>query len=81
MLKSRLILRLAGLSQMTKIEKIEAEIRALSTNELAILRSWLNEYDAQLWDKEMEADASSGKLDALAEAALRAHQKGKSTEL
>jgi hypothetical protein len=66
---------------MTKIEKIEAEIRALSTNELAVLRSWLNEYDAQLWDKEMEADASSGKLDALAEAALRAHQKGKSTEL
>lgn len=66
---------------MSKIEKIEEEIRALSLEELARLRKWFRELDADTWDREIEADALSGKLDELAEEALRAHGSGESTPL
>jgi hypothetical protein len=33
------------------------------------------------WDKELEADAKAGKLDRLAERALREHRAGKSKPL
>jgi hypothetical protein len=65
---------------MTKIEKIEEEIRTLSAKELALLRNWLREYDAQAWDSEIEADARSGKLESLADTALQAYRNGESTE-
>jgi len=65
---------------MTKIEKIEEEIRRLSAKELALLRKWLPEYDAQAWDLELEEDVRSGKLDSLADAALQAYKNGESTE-
>ena len=65
---------------MTKIEKIEEEIRRLSAKELALLRKWLREYDAQGWDLELEEDVRSGKLDSLADAALQAYKNGESTE-
>lgn len=64
-----------------KVEKIENEIRALSSEELAALPKWFREFDADAWDREIEADARAGKLDALAEAALQAHQAGKSSPL
>lgn len=66
---------------MSRVEKIEEEIRALSPEELTKLRRWFRELDAEVWDREIEADARSGKLDALAEEALRAHRSGDSTPL
>ena len=54
---------------MRKLEEIEDQIRNLSGNELAAFRKWYAEFDAQ-----------AGKLDALAEAARKAHKEGKSTE-
>jgi hypothetical protein len=66
---------------MSRIEKIEEEIRALSPEELTRLRKWFRELDAEAWDREIEADARSGKLDALAEEALRAHRSGESSPL
>jgi hypothetical protein len=60
---------------MNKIEKIEEEIRRLSAEELAVLRTWLREYDSNAWDSEILVDASSGKLDSLADAALEARYK------
>jgi hypothetical protein len=64
-----------------KLEKIEDEIRSLSAEELAKLRDWLFEFDAAAWDSQIEADASSGKLDALADAALESHRRKQTTEL
>ena len=55
---------------MTKLEKIEKEIIVLSRSELAALREWFREYDAEEWDRQIEADSDSGKLDQLAEKAL-----------
>jgi hypothetical protein len=66
---------------MGKIERLEQEIRALSDEELAQLRRWFIEYDAQAWDREIEADAKAGKLDRLAEEALRDYGEGRTKRI
>ena len=56
---------------MGKIENLEQQIRALSPEELARLREWFARFDAEAWDRQLEADVKAGKLDKLAERALR----------
>jgi hypothetical protein len=66
---------------MGKVEKIEEEVLALSAEELAAFRKWFREFDAEAWDRKIEADALAGRLDALANRALSAHRAGKTTSL
>jgi hypothetical protein len=66
---------------MGKIEDLERQIKQLSAEELAEFRRWYAEFDAQSWDRQFEADVKAGKLDTLAEKALRAHAAGQSTKL
>jgi len=66
---------------MGKIEDLERQIKQLSAEELAEVRRWYAEFDAQSWDRQFEADVKAGKLDALAEKALRAHAAGQTTKL
>lgn len=66
---------------MTRVQRLEQEIKALAPQELADFRKWFQEYDAQQWDKQIEEDASSGKLDQLAQKALGDHKAGKSKEI
>jgi len=53
---------------MTKVQALEVEIGKLSATELAELREWFSEREADHWDREIERDAASGKLDRLFEA-------------
>ena len=55
------------------VENIEKQIQELSPDELAEFRLWFAEFDAQLWDRQFQLDVRSGKLDTLANEALRAH--------
>jgi Protein of unknown function (DUF433) len=57
------------------------EVASLGPEELVAFRRWFQRFDAEAWDRQMEADARDGKLDALAEEALSAHASGQSTEL
>ena len=66
---------------MTKVEKLEPEIRKLSRAELAAFRKWFGEYDSDQWDRQIEEDVRVSKLDKLAEEALATHQAGASKEL
>lgn len=66
---------------MGKVEKIEQQIQDLSPEEMTELREWFAAFDADEWDRQFEADVRAGKLDALAEQALKAHAAGKSTKL
>jgi hypothetical protein len=68
-------------SRMTKIEKLEHEVRDLTPEELAQFREWFAAFDAAEWDRQFEADVESGKLDALANAALADHRAGRSKKL
>lgn len=56
---------------MSKLEALERRISALSAEELAEFRRWFAEFDAAAWDRQIEQDVKAGKLDALADEALR----------
>ncbi len=66
---------------MSRVENIESEIRELSPEELTAFREWFTKFDAEAWDRQFEADVKAGKLDSLAERALRDHAAGRSTKL
>ncbi len=66
---------------MGKVKQIANEIRSLSRDEVAELRRWFRQFDADAWDREIEADVRAGRLDALAEEALEAHRAGRSKPL
>ena len=66
---------------MNKIESIEQQIKALSAEEIAQLRAWFLEFDWALWDQQFERDVVAGKLDVLADKALRDHAAGKTTPI
>lgn len=66
---------------MSKIEIIEDQIKGLSREELARFREWFAAFDGEFWDRQFEADVQAGKLDGLAETALRNHRSGQSTKL
>ena len=66
---------------MTKVEKLENEVRQLNLDELATFRDWFRRYDSDEWDKEIERDVSAGRLDKLAEEAVAAHKAGRTIEI
>ncbi|MBI2754316.1 MAG: hypothetical protein HYX46_12550 [Betaproteobacteria bacterium] len=66
---------------MSTLEDLEQKIRNLPAEELAKFRVWFIEFDHLLWDKQIEADASSGKLDALVSEALADYRSGKAREI
>ena len=66
---------------MSRVEELEGQIKALSPNEFQELRAWLAEYDAAVWDQQFHADALAGRLDAIADQALKDFSEGRSTDL
>ena len=66
---------------MGKIERLEKEIQNLSAGELVEFRQWYAQFDADAWDAQIEADVRAGKLDALADEALKQHREGHSSPL
>lgn len=66
---------------MSKIEEIEKEVQGLKPDELQAFRKWFWEFDAEIWDRQFEKDAQSGKLDSLAEVALKSFKSGHCSEI
>ena len=66
---------------MSKVKEIEAVIESLSEGEYARLRQWFSERDWEKWDRQIEADSGSGKLNFLTKEALDEKAKGKLKEL
>ncbi|MGQ0701137.1 MAG: hypothetical protein ACT4PZ_23205 [Panacagrimonas sp.] len=66
---------------MTTVHAIEEAVQKLPTSQLAEFRRWFAQFDEAAWDKQIEADAAAGKLDALAAEALADYRNGKATEL
>jgi hypothetical protein len=61
---------------MSSIEEIKAAIEALPQADFARLRRWLQERDWQDWDRQIEADSRSGKLEFLVIEALDGSTRG-----
>ncbi|HUI57091.1 MAG TPA: hypothetical protein VLY04_19080 [Bryobacteraceae bacterium] len=66
---------------MSRVEKIETQVSELTPPELAAFRDWFAQFDASAWDRQFETDVKSGKLDDVAEKALKDHAAGRSKEL
>lgn len=66
---------------MGTIESIERAIKHLDDESFAAFRAWFIAYDNARWDRQIEEDAATGKLDSLIEEALAEHRAGKSTPL
>jgi hypothetical protein len=50
---------------MSDVKALEEAVQALPPSDLAEFRRWFVEFDAAAWDRQLEEDASAGKLDAL----------------
>ena len=61
---------------MSTVRQIEAAVEKLSPQELAKFRQWFQDFDADAWDRQLEADVKAGRLDAMAEEALRDLPRG-----
>ena len=65
---------------MTKIEEIEAAIAKLTPDEFEKLGEWIDRRRETEFDRQIEADANSGRLDALHDR-LRAENPGENMPL
>ena len=61
---------------MLKVEEIKHEIEELTETDFVKLRQWIAEKDWEKWDREIERDSESGKLDFLINEAKNEKEKG-----
>ena len=66
---------------MGNVHSIERAVELLPPAELAEFRRWFAQFDAAAWDRQVEHDAVSGKLDGLAAEALADFRAGPAREL
>ncbi len=66
---------------MSTVSEIENAVQKLSRNDLTTFRNWFLGFDASAWDKQFEEDAAAGRLDVLADEAIRDLREGRSTDL
>ena len=66
---------------MSKVDKIKEAIEALPEEDYVQLRQWFSEKDWEKWDRQIEEDSESGRLDFLIKEALEEKAKGKLKEL
>lgn len=64
---------------MRNVKSIEKAVESLPPQELAEFRHWFAEFDGLEWDRQMEKDAASGKLDQFASEALADYKSTRST--
>jgi hypothetical protein len=66
---------------MSEVEQLEQRVSNLPPKDLAQFRAWFLEFDAHMWDKQIEADLKAGKLDALIAEARAEFKQGNSQTL
>lgn len=66
---------------MSELEQLEQQVLNLPPRDLAQFREWFLEFDARVWDQQIEADFKGGKLDGLIAEARAEFKTGKAREL
>ena len=66
---------------MSTVEEIEAAVSQLAPTDYEKFRQWLSDFDNRLWDREMEEDARTGRLDSLVNEALDDLKNGRCSDL
>lgn len=65
---------------MSTVAQLEEAVRQLSPQERAAFRAWFAEFDAEEWDRQIEADVAAGRLDWLIAEAKADRQAGRCTD-
>jgi len=63
------------------VTEIETAITQLSAKDVAKLVGWLENFQAQLWDKQIEEDLEAGRLDELLTEVEKEYEAGLSQPL
>ncbi|MBW3622589.1 MAG: DUF2268 domain-containing protein [Armatimonadetes bacterium] len=63
------------------VKEIEDAITRLPDNELAELMAWLQEYHHTVWDRQIENDLETGRLDSLLVEVEREYEAGSAQPL
>ena len=66
---------------MNLLEDTIKNVESFSREELRAFREWFEDFDARIWDEDLERDVEAGKLDGMAAQALEDFKEGKCTEL
>ncbi len=66
---------------MDTVESIENAVEQLGRDDLASFREWFLAFEAAQWDAQIEQDIAAGKLDELANAAIKEFEAGKTKAL
>ena len=61
--------------------EIESAVQKLSPDEMTAFRDWFLTFDAGQWDRQFEQDVAGGRLDALADEAIRDLREGRCKDL
>jgi hypothetical protein len=64
---------------MSTVQEIEAAIRKLKPDEIRAVGDWLDGLREELWDRQIAADAETGKLDSMIKDAKAQYRAGKGT--
>jgi hypothetical protein len=66
---------------MTTVAEITGAVKRLPKKDLARFRKWFAEFDAAVWDRQLESDVAAGRLDALMREAQHDHRAGRTKAL
>jgi hypothetical protein len=66
---------------MSTVSEIERAVQRLSRSDLSAFRDWFFGFDAEAWDKQFTEDVTAGRLDGLADEAIRDLREGRCTDL
>lgn len=61
---------------MTKLQQLEMAVESLPEEDYTEFRRWFLEHDGASWERQIEADSASGKLDFLIKEAQEAKSRG-----
>ena len=62
---------------MTRVEQLEEVVDSLAAEEYRQFRDWFLERDWDIWDRQIEADSTSGKLNFLLNEAAEEKRQGR----
>ncbi|MEN0109403.1 MAG: hypothetical protein AAF805_01655 [Planctomycetota bacterium] len=63
------------------LDEVQHALKEMGQDDLARFREWFQTFDSAAWDRQIVSDAASGRLDALADEAIRSHRAGDTREL
>jgi hypothetical protein len=66
---------------MTTVKEIEEAVEHLPPKGLNQFREWFEAFETAAWNRKLEGDVSSGKLDSLINEAQSEYKSGKTSEL